>query len=841
MAAGEIKQIGTYEVRGVLGKGGMAIVYRCYQPNLNREVAIKVMSARFIDDAATVERFKREAFAIASLHHPNILTVFDTGQFGDVPYIVTELLSGKTLRERLGKPLDLNYASRILLQVASALDYAHENGIVHRDVKPSNVLLDQRDRAVLSDFGIVKLLNDSASRHLTATGIGVGTPEYMSPEQGMGDALDGRSDQYSLGVMLYEMVTGVTPFRADTPIAILMAHVNRALPDPRQHNPELSPEVVEVLHKVLAKNPNDRYKSCTDFAMTFEHAIQNPTMNVPLRPISPEPEPTISARNIPPGDATMPVDVLKEKRQNTPPPPPENLDRLATQISVSVEPSNNVTRLNEATVKPGEAPTRLVTPPGGTSVPPPYSGYNNSQTFQPYQTPPTGTPVPPPPPYYPPQQPTKKGGRGGVVALVVGIVAVVIIVSVVVIVLVATKGLSGDDTPTAVAITSNTTQNTATAEITQTSATAQPTTTTPPRTTAATSTSATSTTQSPITTAPYTTTAPPVTTLAATETAVLSEHSNSVPIAAWSPDGKTLATGSWDNTARLWNTQGKSFATLTGHTGWVVIVAWSPDGTTLATGSLDSTIRLWKADGAFISELKGHSAEVTNIAWSPDGKTLASGSKDFSVRLWSADGKPIATMQGHTNTVVLVTWSPNGKTLASGSWDKTVRLWSSDAKPIATLSGHTSEVSMVAWSPDGKVVASASKDKTVRLWSAEGKAIATLTGHSDEVYTLAWSPDSKYLASSSGDKSIRLWNEDGKYLLSFSGHQGPVYTLAWSPDSKYLASGSGDKTARIWNLEGKELAVLSGHTDLISTVVWSPDGKSLVTCSYDKTARIWKI
>jgi WD40 repeat protein/tRNA A-37 threonylcarbamoyl transferase component Bud32 len=836
MATGEIKQIGPYEVRGVLGKGGMAIVYRCYQPNLNREVAIKVMSARFIDDTATVERFKREAFAIASLHHPNILTVFDTGQFGDVPYIVTELLSGKTLRERLGKPLDLNYASRILLQVASALDYAHENGIVHRDVKPSNVLLDQRDRAVLSDFGIVKLLNDRANMHLTATGIGVGTPEYMSPEQGMGEPLDGRSDQYSLGVMLYEMITGVTPFRADTPIAILMAHVNRALPDPRQHNSELPPEVVEILYKTLSKNPNDRYKTCTEFAMAFEHAIQHPTMNVPLRSVSPQPDPTISARNLTPSDATMPVDVFKEMRQSTPTPPPVNADRLSTQISmheVSVEPSNNVTRVSEATITPGGATTRLGTPSAGTPIPPPpYANYNNPQTFQPYPTPPGA----PPPPYFPPQ-PAKKG-RGGVVALVVGIVAVVIIVSVVVIVLVASKGIAGNDTPTAVAITTNSTQTTATTEITQTSATTLSTTTTPEVTIPATSIGTATTTQAPVTTA---TTPPPVTTLAATEAAVLSEHSNSVPIAAWSPDGKTLATGSWDNTARLWNSQGKSFATLTGHTGWVVIVAWSPDGKMLATGSLDSTIRLWKADGTFISELKGHSAEVTNIAWSPDGKTLASGSKDYSVRLWSADGKPIATLQGHTNTVVLVTWSPDGKTLASGSWDKTVRLWSADGKPIATLQGHTGEVSMVAWSPDGKVVASASKDKTARLWSAEGKAIATLTGHSDEVYTLAWSPDSKYLASSSGDKSIRLWNEDGKYLLSFNGHQGPVYTLAWSPDSKYLASGSGDKTARIWNPDGKELAVLSGHTDLISTVIWSPDGKSLVTCSYDKTARIWKI
>ncbi len=284
--------IGPYQIRGVLGKGGMAIVYRAYQPSLAREVAVKVITTAYTENPTFIERFQREARAIANLRHPNILTVHDFGQ--DPPtsqyYIVTELLEGGTLRERLtGQPLDLNVVASLLNQVAGALDYAHEAGIVHRDVKPANVLMDNiksgrtsgllRDRAVLSDFGIAKLLDETAS-NLTASGMGViGTPAYMSPEQGMGEKLDGRSDQYSLAVMLYEMVTGTPPFRSDTPVGLMMAHATRPLPDPRLFNNRLNEQVVSVLQKALSKDRERRFASTNDLAQAFEAAINN--RNVP--------------------------------------------------------------------------------------------------------------------------------------------------------------------------------------------------------------------------------------------------------------------------------------------------------------------------------------------------------------------------------------------------------------------------------------------------------------------------------------------------------------------------------------------------------------------------------
>ncbi len=295
MGLDNLKQIGPYEVRGVLGKGGMAVVYRGYQPNLNREVAIKVLTTRLEEDRAAQERFKREALAVASLRHPNILIIYDFGQVDDTPYIVSELVKGETLRKYLGKPMEMRLVSQILGQLAGALDYAHEHGIIHRDVKPSNILMDERNRAVLSDFGIAKLVEQDAAV-LTATGTGVGTPEYMAPEQGLGEKLDGRTDQYSLGVVLYEMLTGVTPYRGDgqTPLSILMSHAYKPLPDPRQYNPGLSPAVAEVLRKALSKRPSDRFNSSGELARAFDQAIYPPTATLPHLPASTEYEKTMA-------------------------------------------------------------------------------------------------------------------------------------------------------------------------------------------------------------------------------------------------------------------------------------------------------------------------------------------------------------------------------------------------------------------------------------------------------------------------------------------------------------------------------------------------------------------
>ncbi len=284
---GKGSRIGPYEILGVLGRGGMATVYKGYQSSLDRNVAIKVIAERYASDPTFAERFRREARSIARLHHPNILTVHDAGEDNGLLYIVMELVEGDTLRDEMNRhPLSLERSAKVLGQIGAALDYANKQGIIHRDIKPSNVLFDSHnDRAVLSDFGIAKMLDNTAAG-LTGTNEGLGTPDYMSPEQANGTQLDGRSDEYSLAAMAFELVTRQTPFHADTPIAIVMGHLSKPVPSTRQINHDIPPALDAVITKALSKSPNDRYPSVADFTEAFQNAVKNPQVSPPPQQVA---------------------------------------------------------------------------------------------------------------------------------------------------------------------------------------------------------------------------------------------------------------------------------------------------------------------------------------------------------------------------------------------------------------------------------------------------------------------------------------------------------------------------------------------------------------------------
>jgi serine/threonine protein kinase len=262
--------LGQYRLVERIGRGGMATVYKAYQPSLDRYVAVKVLPAYLGHDPGFAARFQREARAIARLNHPHVLPVYDSGQEGELSYIVMRYVEGGTLKERLGKPLRLNEAVEIISQVGGALDYAHRQEVIHHDVKPSNVLIDAEGWALLADFGLAKIAE--ASVQITKTGVGVGTPAYMSPEQGQGKRVDGRSDIYSLGIMLFEMLTGQVPFEADTPLAVLIKHLTAALPLPREINPDIPEPVERVILKAVAKAPEDRYRRGSEMVEALRRA-----------------------------------------------------------------------------------------------------------------------------------------------------------------------------------------------------------------------------------------------------------------------------------------------------------------------------------------------------------------------------------------------------------------------------------------------------------------------------------------------------------------------------------------------------------------------------------------
>ena len=269
------KNFGRYQILELLGEGGMATVYKAYDTHLERDVAIKVIRRDAFPPNQLdliLKRFEREAKSLGRLSHPNIVGVIDYGEHEGSPFLVMVYLPGGTLKDRLGKPIPWRSAVQLILPIAYALEYVHEHNIINRDVKPSNILMTEKGQPMLTDFGLVKLF-EGREQNLTASGDGIGTPDYMAPEQWIGETTV-LSDMYSLGVVLYEMITGHRPYMADTPAGVLLKQINEPLPLPNEYIPNLPKNIESVLLKVLAREPKDRYPDMRTFAYELQSLVE---------------------------------------------------------------------------------------------------------------------------------------------------------------------------------------------------------------------------------------------------------------------------------------------------------------------------------------------------------------------------------------------------------------------------------------------------------------------------------------------------------------------------------------------------------------------------------------
>jgi serine/threonine-protein kinase len=279
------RNIGRYQIKAELNKGGMSVVYLATDPRFGRDVAIKLLPRSMQDQPNIRERFEREYRIIAALEHPCIVPVYDVGEEDGQPYLVMRHMPGGSLADLLtyGR-LNLPDAVRITQRLASALDEAHTRGIIHRDLKPGNILFDNHGDAFLSDFGIVKLYENDTSAQAMTGSVVLGTPAYMSPEQALGKPLDPRSDVYSLGGVLYEMLTGVPPYKGPTSISVAMKHVVEPVPNPREYRPDLSLDVVNVVEKAMAKEADGRYNSAGEMALALAASSAGAASAEPMMP-----------------------------------------------------------------------------------------------------------------------------------------------------------------------------------------------------------------------------------------------------------------------------------------------------------------------------------------------------------------------------------------------------------------------------------------------------------------------------------------------------------------------------------------------------------------------------
>jgi serine/threonine protein kinase len=810
--------ISPYRIIEQIGRGGMATVYKAYHAAMDRHVAIKILPEEYADDPGFRARFEREAKTVANLRHPHILPVFDYGEKRGISYLVMPYIPTGTLKTYLAQEgqLPLDEAARIFIRLAEALDYAHRQGVIHRDIKPDNVLFDEDGNALLTDFGLTRMVEGGGS--LTGTGV-IGTPAYMSPEQGQGMRLDHRSDIYSLGIILYEMVTGDVPFNADTPVAVIFKHVSEPLPMPRSQRPDLPESAENVILKSLAKEPEQRWDTCVEMAQAFARAIAGQSANqedeqmtaVGIQSDISDSSPDVDTHMLPSapkkttgGDGKwifalitiVVVAIIALVASGALAPGEEESTPTATQLSAYLLTSTAITNQNLAamtavagtqfaeavqswTPTPTETQSRSEADVKLTAT-------SLAQTLQAPRNSEADT------------QLTVEAEMAGLITEDA-----------------QTVEASWTDTPTPDLRVTAAAHLTATAELwTDTPMpTLTPTDTltfTPTNTLPPTNTPTSTITHTPTVTATLIPTLQPISGEQidqVTEYLRLegSGYSRSIESIAISPDGMLVAAGS-SLDVYLWEVaSGQQRYMFEGDGGFHM--AFSPDGTMLATGGYHDLVVWEVATGQILRRIDLLSYGGEDVAFSPNSSMLAF-TDTRTVQVIDVSTGQILYMLDSTNWMDEVVWHPDGTTLISSGWGNPVTLWDLVTSEVLRemYDSEAYAVTSLAFSPDGSLLAASTGDGQVWIEDVTtGQSTSTLGGEGGEfsLNSVAFSPDGSMLVTGGQDNKVKVWDATtGELLHTLVGHIDDVNSVAFSPSGSYIVSGAADGTVRVWGIPG---------------------------------------
>lgn len=839
------KRLGTYELVRVIASGGMGTVYLASRADdqFQKQVAVKIVQRpnRRERDEEMLRRFRTERQTLAGLDHPNIARLLDGGTTEDGRlYYVMEYVDGRPIdqyceatdhahagpvepdpRRRLARCLGL------FGDVCSAVQYAHQHLVVHRDLKPNNILVTDDGIPKLLDFGLAKLMGSADvehNRNLTATGEFLGTFAYAAPEQvtGAADRIDIRTDVYALGVILYQLVSGHHPYSITGSLSDVLRNITEIEPQkPSIHDKHVDDELDCIILKSIAKDQHRRYQSVE----ALLHDVR--------RYLAGEP---VEAK----GDSRWYILRKTTRRYKVP------LAMAATLMSLicvfAVSSAVQATRVarerdralmaehlaadNAASLAHSLAISniergRLMGVSGNTPL-------AEELIWREYLNSGAGT--------------TKGDGL-------------------------PPESLLGGGA-NAVHLSSNATR--AYWALWELYA-RQPCLTTIPCGSYRVTSVALSPTDDTIAFANGAG-GIAIRGLSTGATVSLIGHTGSVPVLCFSPGGHLLASGGHDSLIKLWDIgTGECVSTLTGHVGIISTLSFSVDGRTLFSAGEDGTCRTWDttsfqcltttkvgsrsgpevqgehgAGPGMSHELFASAGDVTRVTrWASDGSAMVSCHVGGTIRLWEpGTGRPLYTLAGHQSAPSSVSFSPDGSLIASSARD-TVRLWErASGLPLSVIRGHGGIVSTIEFDNTGELLATAGMDKTIMLWSMPSCAlIGSLVGHTGTVTDLAFTADGERLASGSYDHTVKIWDMNARSATRIlAGHGDSVLSARFHSDGRHIVSGAGgrDSTVRVWDAStGECVQVLSGHNDAVAAVTFHPHGCIIASGSYDRTVRLW--